>query len=146
MWPLGRLSVRRKFQILGLCLLCIGAFLGLALVTRDARDQAVELLGNDAVRNQGGVLGALLSGTLISVLGIVGAWAVPLALIAWGLNRLRLKPALETGIRTALGLVGLFFLLGFLHLITSGNRALSGSAGRPSPRPPPASWARSAAS
>jgi S-DNA-T family DNA segregation ATPase FtsK/SpoIIIE len=129
MWPLGRLSVRRKFQILGLCLLCIGAFLTLALITRDARDQTVELLGNEAVRNQGGVLGAILSGTLVSILGIVGAWAVPLALVAWGWNRLRTKPALETGIRTALGAVGLFFLLGFLHLIASGNRALSGGSG-----------------
>ncbi|HXF59278.1 MAG TPA: DNA translocase FtsK 4TM domain-containing protein [Candidatus Saccharimonadales bacterium] len=129
MWPLGRLSVRRKFQILGLCLLCIGAFLILALVTRDARDQTVELLGNGAVRNQGGVLGALLSGALVSFLGLVGSWAAPLVFVAWGWNRLRAKPALETGLRTALGFVGLFFLLGFLHLITSGNRALSGGAG-----------------
>jgi len=129
MWPLGRLSVRRKFQILGLCLLCIGAFLILALVTRDARDQTVELLGNGAVRNQGGVLGALLSGALVSFLGLVGSWAAPLVFVAWGWNRLRAKPALETGLRTALGIVGLFFLLGFLHLITSGNRALSGGAG-----------------
>src|SRR6267154_348360 len=129
MWPLGRLSVRRKFQILGLCLLCIGAFLTLALVTRDGRDQAVELLGNAPVRNQGGVLGAVLSGSLVSTLGMVGAWALPLAMLLWGWNRLRLKPALETGIRTALGAIGLFILLGFLHLITSGNRALSGGAG-----------------
>ncbi len=129
MWPLGRLSVRRKFQILGLCLLCIGAFLTLALISRDSRDQAVELLGNGAVRNQGGVFGAILSGGLVSVLGMVGAWALPLALFAWGWNRLRLKPALETGLRTALGAIGLLFLLGFLHLITSGNRAISGGAG-----------------
>ncbi len=129
MWPLGRLSVRRKFQILGLCLLCVGAFLALALITRDPRDQTVELLGSGAVRNQGGVLGALLSGSLVSLLGIVGAWAAPLTLVAWGWNRLRIKPALETGIRTALGAIGLLFLLGFLHLITSGNRALSGGAG-----------------
>jgi hypothetical protein len=129
MWPLGRLSVRRKFQILGLCLLCIGAFLTLALVTRDARDQGVELLGNGAVRNQGGVLGAVLSGRLLSSLGVVGAWALPLVLVVWGWNRLRLKPALETGIRTALGAIGLLILLGFLHLITSGNRAISGGAG-----------------
>lgn len=129
MWPLGRLSVRRKFQILGLCLLCLGAFLTLALITRDARDQTVELLGSTAVRNQGGVLGALLSGGLVSLLGIAGAWALPLALIAWGVNRLRLKPALEAGLRTVLGAIGLLFLLGFLHLITSGNRALSGGAG-----------------
>jgi len=129
MWPLGRLSVRRKFQILGLCLLCVGAFLALALITRDPRDQTVELLGSGAVRNQGGVLGALLSGSLVSLLGIVGAWAAPLTLVAWGWNRLRIKPALETGVRTALGAIGLLFLLGFLHLITSGNRALSGGAG-----------------
>src|SRR5690242_11384901 len=129
MWPLGRLSVRRKFQILGLCLLCIGAFLALALVTRDARDQAVELLGSSAVRNQGGVLGALLSGALVSFLGLVGSWAVPLTLVVWGWNRLRVKPALETGLRTALGAVGIFLLLGFLNLITGGNRALSGGAG-----------------
>ena len=129
MWLLGRLSVRRKFQILGICLLSIGAFLVLALVTRDARDQAVEFLGTGAVRNQGGVLGALLSGGIVSALGIVGAWTVPLALAAWGWNRLRLKPALETGIRTALGALGVFFLLGFLNLLTSGNRLVSGSAG-----------------
>jgi len=129
MWPLGRLSVRRKFQILGLCLLCIGAFLALALVSRDARDQTVELLGNTAVRNQGGVLGAILSGVLVSFLGIVGSWALPLVFVTWGWNRLRVKPALETGLRTGLGVIGLFFLLGFIHLITSGNRALSGAAG-----------------
>jgi S-DNA-T family DNA segregation ATPase FtsK/SpoIIIE len=129
MWLLGRLSVRRKYQILGLCLLSIGAFLVLALVTRDARDQAVEFLGTGAVRNQGGVLGALLSGGLVSALGIVGAWTVPLALVAWGWNRLRIKPALETGIRTALGALGVFFLLGFLNLLTSGNRLVSGGVG-----------------
>src|SRR3954471_14509029 len=129
MWPLGRLSVRRKFQILGLCLLCIGAFLALALVTRVARDQTVELLGSSAVRNQGGVLGALLSGALVSFLGIAGSWALPVLFFVWGWNRLRVKPALETGLRTALAAVGLFLLLGFLQLITSGNRALSGVAG-----------------
>jgi len=103
--------------------------LALALVTRDGRDQTVELLGTGAVRNQGGVLGALLSGNLVQALGIVGAWAVPVVLVVWGWNRLRLRPALETGIRTALGAVGLLFLLGFLHLITSGNRPLSGGVG-----------------
>ena len=129
MWPLGRVSVRRKFQILGLCLFSIGAFLGLALATRDARDHVIELLGTGAVRNQGGVLGAVVASGLVSFFGVVGAWAVPLTLVAWGWNRLRLKPALETGIRTALGAFGLFFLLGFLYLITSGNRSLAGQAG-----------------
>jgi len=129
MWALGRVSVRRKFQILGLCLFSIGAFLGLALATRDGRDHVVELLGTGTVRNQGGVLGAIVAQGLVSFFGVVGAWAVPLTLVAWGWNRLRIKPALETGIRTVLGIFGLFFLLGFLYLITSGNRGLAGQAG-----------------
>src|SRR5207248_10944779 len=64
-----------------------------------------------------------------SFLGVVGSWAVPLTLFVWGWNRLRVKAALETALRTALGAIGLFLLLGFLQLITSGNRALSGGAG-----------------
>ncbi len=129
MWPLGRVSVRRKFQILGLCLISVGAFLGLALATRDARDHVVDLLATGAVRNQGGVLGAIVAQGLVSFFGILGAWAVPITLVAWGWNRLRLKPALETAIRTVLGTFGLFFLLGFLYLITSGNRAIAGVSG-----------------
>ncbi len=129
MWLLGRLSVRRKFQILGLCLLSIGAFLTLALFTRDARDQAVELLGTGAVHNQGGVLGALLAGGLVSILGLVGAWGIPILFIAWGWNRIRLRPALEPAIRVLIGAAWVLLLLGFLYLLTSGNRALSGRLG-----------------
>lgn len=129
MWLLGRLSVRRKFQILGLCLLSIAAFLALGLFTRDVRDQAVELLGSGAVRNQGGVLGAWIAAGLVAVFGFVGAWAVPVALLAWGWNRLRLRPALELGIRTGLGALGVTFLLGFLYLVSAGSRPLAGRLG-----------------
>jgi len=129
MWLLGRLSVRRKHQILGLCLLSIGAFLVLALATRDIRDQAVELLGTGTVRNQGGVLGALLASVLAGFLGIVGAWAVPILLVLWGWNRLRLRPATELLIQSLTGGAGLVLFLGFLYLLTSGNRALCGGLG-----------------
>jgi len=129
MWPLGRLSVRRKFQILGLCLLSIAAFTALALFTRDPRDQAVELLGTGVVRNQGGVLGALVASGLVAALGFVGAWAIPIGLLAWGWNRLRLRPAADLGLRTVLGALVLFSLLGFLYLVTAGNRPLSGMVG-----------------
>ena len=129
MWLLGRLSVRRKFQILGLCLLSIAAFIALGLYTRDARDRTVEFLGSSAVRNQGGVLGAFIAAGLVAALGFVGAWAVPIALLAWGWNRLRLRRPLELGIRTGLGALGLVSLLGFLYLVTSGNRPISGGIG-----------------
>lgn len=129
MWLLGRVSVRRKFQILGLCLLSIAAFLALGLFTRDARDQGVDLLGSGTVRNQGGVLGAWIAAALVAALGFVGAWAVPVALLAWGWNRVRLRPALELGIRTGLAVLGVSALLGFMHLVSGGNRSLSGGLG-----------------
>ena len=129
MWLWDRLPVRRKFQVLGLCLLSIAAFMVLALFTRDARDQAVELLGTGTVRNQGGVLGALIASGFTVAFGVVGAWAFPLALLAWGWNRLRLRPAAELGLKTGLLAIGLLLLLGFLYLVTSGNRPLSGGLG-----------------
>src|SRR5690349_364277 len=126
---LGRISVRRKHQILGLCLLSIALFLGLALATRDARDTAADLLASGAVRNQAGVLGALTSAAIAGFLGIVGAWAVPLALLAWGLNRIRLKAPGDLGIRTGLAVAALWCGLGLLFLLSAGNRGWAGALG-----------------
>ena len=72
MWLLGRVPVRRKYQILGLCLLSVALFVALALFTRDARDTTADLLSTGAVRNQGGVVGAFVAsqgsgGTLTGV-------------------------------------------------------------------------------
>ena len=66
MWLLGRVSVRRKFQILGLCLLSVALFLVLALATRDARDTTADLISTGAVRNQGGIIGAFAASGLVS--------------------------------------------------------------------------------
>jgi hypothetical protein len=101
MWLLGRVPVRRKVQILGLCLLSVAVFLALALATRDGRDTTTDLLSTGSVRNQGGVIGAISAAALCTALGTLGAWLIPLALAAWGWNRIRLRPAGELWLRTA---------------------------------------------
>jgi S-DNA-T family DNA segregation ATPase FtsK/SpoIIIE len=125
----GRISVRRKHQILGLCLLTIALFVSLALATRDARDTAADLFATGAVRNQAGVLGALAATALARLLGAVGAWAIPLVLLAWGWNRLRLRPPSELVYRTALAAAIAWLGLGLLYLVGGGNRAWAGSLG-----------------
>ncbi len=129
MWLLGRLSVRRKFQILGLCLLSIALFLGLCLATRDARDAVSEVLGSGAVRNQGGILGAVASAGLVAALGPVAAWLVPVLLLLWSWNRLRLRPPGDLALGSALGAAATLLALGLLYLLAGGNRALAGVAG-----------------
>src|SRR6267142_2802904 len=103
MWLLGRVSVRRKYQILGLCLLSLALFLVLALFSGDPRDTAADLVGTGAVRNQAGVLGAFAAAGLAVAFGAWGAWLIPAGLLAWGWNRLRIGQAAELWIRTALG-------------------------------------------
>jgi DNA segregation ATPase FtsK/SpoIIIE-like protein len=129
MWLLGRVSVRRKFQILGLCLLSVALFLVLALATRDARDTTTDLLSTGAVRNQGGIIGAFAASGLVSAFGILAAWLAPLLLGAWGWNRLRLHPPGELAIRTGLGAAAGATALGLLFLVTGGNRSLVGRSG-----------------
>jgi S-DNA-T family DNA segregation ATPase FtsK/SpoIIIE len=129
MWLLGRVPVRRKFQILGLCLLSVAVFLALALITRDARDTTTDLLSTGAVRNQGGVIGAIAAAGMCAALGWLGAWLVPLGLAAWGWNRIRLRPAGELWLRTAVFGCGAIAALGLLFLVTGGNRLLVGASG-----------------
>jgi hypothetical protein len=129
MWLLSRLSVRRKHQILGLCLLSVALFLGLSLWSRDPRDIVTEVMGTGVVRNQGGVLGAVVAAGITGFLGPVGAWLLPALLLAWGLNRLRLRPAATPGLWSGLGATAAIAGLGFLYLVTGGNRPLAGTLG-----------------
>ncbi|HTM01295.1 MAG TPA: DNA translocase FtsK [Candidatus Omnitrophota bacterium] len=129
MWLLGRVPVRRKYQILGLCLLSVALFVALALFTRDARDTTADLLSTGAVRNQGGVVGAFVASGLVGFLGLVGAWLAPVVLLAWGWNRIRLRPAGDLALRTGIGLCGAVLALGLLDLISGGNRGLAGRLG-----------------
>ncbi len=129
MWLLGRVSVRRKYQILGLCLLSLALFLILALFSRDPRDTAADLMGTGAVRNQAGVLGAFAAAGLGRALGVFGAWLVPIALLAWGWNRLRVAPTSDLWIRTALSASAAIVALGLLYLLTGDNAPLAGWVG-----------------
>jgi DNA segregation ATPase FtsK/SpoIIIE-like protein len=129
MWLLGRLPVRRKHQILGLCLLSVALFLGLALATRDPRDVVSEVMGTGAVRNQGGVLGAVTAAGLVRFLGPLAAWLPPALLLVWGLNRVRLKPVAGPGLWSGLGAGAATLALGFLYLVTGGSRPVAGALG-----------------
>ena len=129
MWLLGRVSVRRKFQILGLCLISVALFLALALATRDARDTTADLISTGAVRNQGGIIGAFAAAGLVGAFGVLAAWLCPLLLGAWGWNRLRLHAPGELAIRTGLGAAAAGTALGLLYLVTGGNQSLVGRSG-----------------
>jgi S-DNA-T family DNA segregation ATPase FtsK/SpoIIIE len=126
---LGRVSVRRKYQILGLCLLSISLFLILALFSRDPRDTTADVIGSGSVRNQAGVLGALAASGLAAAFGVLGAWAVPLVLLAWGWNRIRLHPAGELWIKTGLGTAAFLCGSGLLFLLGGENQTWAGAVG-----------------
>ena len=129
MWLLGRISVRRKYQILGLCFLSLAVFLSLALATHDARDTTADLVGTGAVRNQAGVLGALASQGLVAALGIVGSWIVPIGLFVWGLNRLRVRPAGDLWMRSALAAGAFLAGIGLLDLVFGEEHGPVGALG-----------------
>ena len=129
MWLLGRVSVRRKYQILGLCLLSLALFLVLALWSRDPRDTTTDLMGTGAVRNQAGVIGAFAATGLYAAFGALGAWLVPVALLAWGWNRLRVGATGDLWIRSALALAASLVAMGLVYLIAGENRALVGHTG-----------------
>ena len=129
MWLLGRVSVRRKYQILGLCLLSVALFLILALFSRDPRDTAADLVGTGAVRNQAGVLGAFAAAGLAGAFGAWGAWLIPLAVLAWGWNRLRVGAAAELWLRTALAAAAALNAMGLVYLLSGENQANVGQVG-----------------
>ncbi|MGH7681559.1 MAG: DNA translocase FtsK 4TM domain-containing protein [Candidatus Eiseniibacteriota bacterium] len=126
---MGRVSVRRKYQILGLCFLSLALFLVLALWSQDPRDTAGDLMGAGTVRNQAGVLGALAGRGLVAAFGTIGAWLIPFALFAWGWNRLRVAPTAELWIRSALAAAVSIDAMGLVYLLTRDNRALVGRVG-----------------
>ncbi|HYR69391.1 MAG TPA: DNA translocase FtsK 4TM domain-containing protein [Candidatus Dormibacteraeota bacterium] len=129
MWLLGRVSVRRKYQILGLCLLSIALFLILALWSHDPRDTAADLVGTATVRNQAGVLGAFAAAGLAAAFGAWGAWLIPAGLLAWGWNRLRVGPAGELWLRTALAAAAALNAMGLVYLLSGENQTNVGRVG-----------------
>src|SRR5258705_13335709 len=94
------LSERRQRQIAGVLLVALGlvATVGLASYRAPAEGAAAW-----TVRNAAGPLGAALAHALLGGLGRIAAWAAPLALFAWGVNRLRARPPAPLALETAFG-------------------------------------------
>jgi DNA segregation ATPase FtsK/SpoIIIE-like protein len=102
------LSERRRRQVAGVLLGALGLVTLASLVTYRAPELGYAAW---AVPNASGPLGAALAHALVGAFGRVAAFGVPLLLFAWGVNRLRGRPAgplaLETAFGSALGLEAL---------------------------------------
>jgi S-DNA-T family DNA segregation ATPase FtsK/SpoIIIE len=86
-------------------------------------------MGAGTVRNQAGVIGALAASWLGAAFGALGAWLIPIALLSWGWNRLRVAPTGDLWIRTALAAAASLGAMGLVYLLAGENRALVGRVG-----------------
>jgi S-DNA-T family DNA segregation ATPase FtsK/SpoIIIE len=108
---LEQISVTRRQQILGLLLVALGFLALLALFTlARAPGPLVASLPRDAC----GPVGVLLARLLAFVFGRVLALAVPIAIIAWGMNRLLLRPTTALLARSLAAGALVLFLAGIL--------------------------------
>jgi len=108
---LEQLSVARRQQILGLLLAALGLLALLSLLTlARARGPLVASLPRDAC----GPVGVLLARLLAGVFGRVLALAVPAALVAWGVNRILLRPTPALLARSLAAGALVLFLAGIL--------------------------------
>jgi DNA segregation ATPase FtsK/SpoIIIE, S-DNA-T family len=138
---------------LGLLLLAIGVFLFAALVTYDApayrkavergdvifpgaQDLAKTALQAGTGRgvfaaiypNAGGSLGLLFAVSLLLAFGWIAAWTIPAALLAWGWNRLLLRPIRPLILRTLAALPLIATLAGIAEALAP-SRGWGGNLG-----------------
>ncbi len=111
MSALEQLSVARRQQILGLLLVALGLLALLSLLTL-AREPGplVASLPRDAC----GPAGVLLARLLAGIFGRVLALGLPIALVAWGVNRLLLRPTTALLARSLAAAALILFLAGIL--------------------------------
>ncbi len=120
------LSERRQRQITGVLLVALGLVATISLASyRAPADGAAAW----TVRNASGPLGGLLAHTLAFGLGRVAAWLVPLAFFAWGVNRLRARPAAPLAVETAFAALLTALALGIVGLFGPSTAAWAGSLG-----------------
>ncbi len=109
-----RISAPRRHQLLGLALLAGGLLTALALLSAagDSGQRPWRILPSDAA----GVVGRAWARGLAGLFGPTLALGVPLAFLAWGSNRLLLRPVAALTARTLAASVLGLFLLGLLGL------------------------------
>ncbi len=108
---LAQLSLARRQQILGILLIALGVLSGLSLLTMGGpRGALVASFGPDACGFAGSFLARLLAG----LFGRIPALLVPVALVAWGANRVLLRPPTALLARSLAASALLFFIIGIL--------------------------------
>jgi DNA segregation ATPase FtsK/SpoIIIE, S-DNA-T family len=109
-----RISVPRRHQLLGLAFIFLALLVALALGSAAGADgrRAMGFLAPDTL----GAVGRALAHGLWGFLGPAVAVGLPIALAAWGLNRLLLRPVAALAARTLAAMALAFFLLGLLGL------------------------------
>ena len=120
------LSERRQRHVAGVLFVALGLLLLASLVTYRAPLAGESLW---TTPNAGGPIGAFLARGLVHVFGRIAAFGVPLLALAWGVNRLRAKPAAPLALETAFGALLVVEFLGLLGLFGSAVRPWVGSIG-----------------
>ncbi len=142
----------RAARWLGILLIAAGLFVAIALLTLDSGTYAASALDGGSLsqwiadralsfappslgpfsgnfRNATGPLGVLVATLLLGSLGWVLSGLVPVVFLAWGWNRVALRPAVPLAVRCLVGLP-LVALLGTLLAAFGATPAVSGGLGR----------------
>lgn len=116
---------RRKSHVqstlAGLLLALLAAMIVLSLATHSPRDLGPDSAGAPTVENASGLVGAYVSGALFRAFGPIGAWAIPLVIFLWGVNRLRRTGWAGLALRCAIASGFFIVILCLLSLWTGGS-------------------------
>ena len=121
------LSERRRRQVAGVLLTALALLVGASLVTYRAPSPGESFWASP---NASGPLGAWLAHVLVRAWGSVAAFGVPLLAFAWGVNRLRARPAAPLALESAFGALLVVETLGLVALFGPGTRAWTGAVGQ----------------
>ena len=120
------LSERRQRHVAGVLFVALGLLLLASLLTYRTPHAGESLW---ATPNASGPLGAWAARALRGAFGRVAAFGVPLLALAWGVNRLRGKPAAPLALETAFGALITVEALGLLGLFGPAARPWVGAVG-----------------
>ncbi len=121
------LSERRQRHVAGVLLTALALLVGASLVTYRA-PQAGESFWSTP--NASGPLGAWLAHQLVRAWGRIAVFGVPILFLAWGINRLRARPAAPLALESAFGTLLTVEALGLGGLFGPAGRAWTGAVGQ----------------